>query len=99
MQQHAGQLTYLPITTKEPLTQQLSPSLRATSLAPARLTTLLNSGELEQRAGLSLDPSQARVMLCGNPAMVTDMRSLLSERGFAAGRRGVAGNLAVENYW
>ena len=38
-------------------------------------------------------------MLCGNPAMVTDMRSLLSERGFAAGRRGVAGNLAVENYW
>ncbi len=99
MQQHAGQLTYLPITTQEPLTQQLSPSLSPTSLAPARLTTLLSSGELEQRAGLSLDPNQARVMLCGNPAMVTDMRSLLSERGFAAGRRGVAGNLAVENYW
>jgi ferredoxin--NADP+ reductase len=38
-------------------------------------------------------------MLCGNPAMVTEMRALLAERGFAAGRRGVAGNLAVENYW
>lgn len=99
MQQHPGQLTYLPITTQEPLTQDLSPSLSPSGLAPARLTTLLISGELEQRASLSLDPNQAKVMLCGNPAMVTEMRGLLSERGFAAGRRGVAGNLAVENYW
>jgi len=38
-------------------------------------------------------------MLCGNPAMVTDLRAMLGARGFAAGRRGVAGNLAVENYW
>jgi ferredoxin--NADP+ reductase len=99
MQQHPGQLTYLPLTTQESLTQDLSPSLTPTSLKPARLTTLLSAGELEQRAGLLLDPSQARIMLCGNPAMVTEMRGLLSERGFAAGRRGVAGNLAVENYW
>ena len=99
MQRHAGQLTYLPITTQEPLTQGLSPSLSLNGLAPARLTTLLRTGELEQRAGASLDPSQARIMLCGNPAMVTEMRGLLSERGFAAGRRGVPGNLAVENYW
>ncbi len=99
MQRHAGQLIYLPITTQEPLTQGLSPSLSLNSLAPARLTTLLRTGELEQRAGVSLDPSHARVMLCGNPEMVTEMRGLLSERGFAAGRRGVPGNLAVENYW
>jgi ferredoxin--NADP+ reductase len=38
-------------------------------------------------------------MLCGNPAMVTDARALLKERGFAVGRRGIPGNLAVENYW
>lgn len=99
MQRNAGQLIYLPITTQEPLTQGLSPSLSLSGLAPARLTTLLRAGELEQRAGVLLDPRQARVMLCGNPAMVTEMRSLLSERGFAAGRRGVPGNLAVENYW
>lgn len=98
-QQHAGQLTYLPITSQEPLTQQLSPSLSPASLAPARLTTLLRAGDLEQRAGVLLDPAHARIMLCGNPAMVTEMRGLLSERGFAAGRRGVPGNLAVENYW
>jgi ferredoxin--NADP+ reductase len=99
MQQYPGQLTYLPVTTQEPLIQHLSPSLSPAGLAPARLTTLLRTGEFEQRAGVSLDPVQARIMLCGNPAMVTEMRGLLSERGFAAGRRGVAGNLAVENYW
>jgi ferredoxin--NADP+ reductase len=38
-------------------------------------------------------------MLCGNPAMVTEMRAQLSARGFIPGRRGIAGNLAVENYW
>jgi ferredoxin--NADP+ reductase len=99
MQRYPGQLTYLPITTQEPLAQHLSPSLSSLGLAPARLTTLLRTGELEQRAAVSLDPNQTRVMLCGNPAMVTEMRNLLSERGFAAGRRGVPGNLAVENYW
>jgi ferredoxin--NADP+ reductase len=99
MQRYLGQLTYLPITTQEPLAQHLSPSLSSLGLAPARLTTLLRTGELEERAAVSLDPNQARVMLCGNPAMVTEMRNLLSKRGFAAGRRGVPGNLAVENYW
>jgi ferredoxin--NADP+ reductase len=59
----------------------------------------LTAGELEQRVGIALEPTRSRVMLCGNPAMVTDMRGLLAERGFAPGRRGVAGNLAVENYW
>lgn len=93
------QFIYLPVTSQEPLTCDLSPSVQPQWLSPARLTTLLNSGELEQRAGVDLDPVRARIMLCGNPAMVTDMRGLLSARGFAAGRRGVAGNLAVENYW
>jgi ferredoxin/flavodoxin---NADP+ reductase len=99
LDRQTGQLRYLPVTTQEALTQDLSPTLSARALAPARLTTLLSSGELEQRVGLPLDPLGSRVMLCGNPAMVTDMRALLALRGFAAGRRGIAGNLAVENYW
>jgi len=98
-QQHADRLTYLPITTQEPLTQGLSPSVNAADLTPARITSLLASGALEKRAGRLLSPVLSRVMLCGNPAMVTEMRALLATRGFAAGRRGIAGNLAVENYW
>ena len=94
-----AQFIYLPVTSQEPLTCELSPAIQSDSLHPARLTTLLTNGELEQRAGAALDPAQSRIMLCGNPAMVTEMRGLLSARGFAPGRRGVAGNLAVENYW
>ena len=93
-----GQLLYIPITSQEPTAPKLSPALQSLT-PPARITTLLDNGELERRIGITLDPSRSRVMLCGNPAMVTAMRASLSTMGFAPGRRGVAGNLAVENYW
>lgn len=80
---------YLPIATREALP----------GMPQARLTTLIADGGLETLAGLPLDPSTSRVMLCGNPGMLAEARKLLGERGFAPGRRGVPGNLAVENYW
>jgi ferredoxin--NADP+ reductase len=85
----ACKLIYLPIATREP----------APGMPQARLTTLIEDGRLEQLAGEKLDPATARVMLCGNPAMLTQARTLLAQRGFTPGRRGVPGNLAVENYW
>ena len=86
--QDAG-LAYLPVATREALPGK----------PQARLTTLIADGGLEQLAGMKLDPARSRVMLCGNPAMLADARKLLGERGFAPGRRGIPGNLAVENYW
>ncbi len=94
-----AQFIYVPVTSQESVSPELSPSIHPQLTQPARLTALLKSGELEQRTGVALEPARSRIMLCGNPAMVTEMRGLLSERGFAPGRRGVAGNLAVENYW
>lgn len=82
-------LAYLPIATREALP----------GMPQERLTTLIADGGLERLAGLALDPARSRIMLCGNPAMLGDARKLLGERGFAPGRRGVPGNLAVENYW
>lgn len=82
-------LTYLPIATREALP----------GMPQERLTTLIADGRLEQLAGQQLDPAQAKVMLCGNPDMLADARKLLGERGFKPGRRGIPGNLAVENYW
>ncbi|ALX82874.1 ferredoxin--NADP reductase [Achromobacter ruhlandii] len=82
-------LTYLPIATREALP----------GMPQARLTTLIADGGLERLAGLPLDPEQAKIMLCGNPDMLADARKLLGERGFKPGRRGIPGNLAVENYW
>jgi len=84
-----ARLSYLPIATQQALPN--SPQ--------ARLTTLLQDGRLETLAGVSLDPEHARIMLCGNPDMLSDARKLLSQRGFAVGRRGNKGNLALENYW
>lgn len=88
-QRDPDKLIYLPVATREAIA----------GMPQARLTTLIETGELEQVAGLKLDPEQSKVMLCGNPEMLSDARKLLGERGFAPGRRGIPGNLAVENYW
>lgn len=82
-------LVYLPIASRETLP----------GVPQARLTPLLEDGRLEAAAGLQLDPERSRIMLCGNPGLLVDARALLKDRGFAPGRRGVPGNLAVENYW
>jgi ferredoxin--NADP+ reductase len=82
-----GQLKYLPICSQSKLN------------GPSRITTLYETNQLTKLVNEPLNPVQSRIMLCGNPAMVTEMRSLLSLDGFAAGRRGVLGTLAVENYW
>jgi len=84
-----ARLVYLPIASRETLPGR----------PQARLTTLIANGDLETLAGTRLDPEHSRVMLCGNPDMVADARKLLGERGFKPGRRGIPGNLAVENYW
>jgi ferredoxin--NADP+ reductase len=96
---HAN-FTYLPVTSQEVASPSLSPSLKnQNNLQATRLTSLLKQGGLEARAKNMLNPERSRVMLCGNPEMVTEMRALLAAQGFAPGRRGIPGNLAVENYW
>ena len=99
MIQAGKSLIYLPVTSREPTDKALSPHVHPTLTTAARMTDLLSTGELEQRLQVPLNAETSRIMLCGNPAMVTDMRALLAAQGFAAGRRGVPGNLAVENYW
>ena len=84
-------LIYLPIFSQAPWSDGLYP--------PSRITSAYENGQLERAAGRQLDPEDSRIMLCGNPAMVSGMRAMLQERGFAAGRRGNLGTLAVENYW
>ncbi len=66
---------------------------------PGRIPALIESGELEQAAGLPLSDEHSRFMLCGNPAMVETMRALLKARGFRMNRRLEPGHIIVENYW
>ncbi len=84
-----ARLTYLPVPTREPYQD----------MPQARLTRLIEDGRLETLAGRELNADVSKVMLCGNPDMLSEARQLLKTRGFAVGRRGNPGNLALENYW
>jgi ferredoxin--NADP+ reductase len=64
-----------------------------------RITTLLEHGALERAAGIALTLEHSRVMLCGNPDMIEDMRTLLHARGMRPCRRMKPGHFVTENYW
>jgi ferredoxin--NADP+ reductase len=85
----AHKLRYARIVTREPVPGTLR----------ERVTKLLANGVLEENIGVKLDHDRSRIMLCGNPEMVEDSRTLLLDRGFRVSRRGDPGHLAAENYW
>lgn len=84
-----AKLAYLPVVTREP---------GATALS-ARLQQLLADGSLEAAARVALTREDARVMICGNPQMAQELREALAARGLRTTRRGVLGQMALENYW
>lgn len=64
-------LVYYPAVTREPYEHH------------GRLTSLVESGQLFRDLGLPpLDPAVDRAMICGSPAMLTDIRKMLDQRGF-----------------
>jgi ferredoxin/flavodoxin---NADP+ reductase len=64
-----------------------------------RVQTLLEQGVVEKESGLTLDPAQADVFLCGNPEMVKTVKVLLEARGFKADHGKETGTIHVEEYW
>ena len=65
-------LRYYPTVTREPHVNR------------GRLTTLLKSGRLLHDLRLpALDPAVDRLMVCGSPALLSDVCELLDARGFA----------------
>ena len=75
---------------------------------------LLTGDVFTDRFGVSLDPDDTHVFLCGNPAMIglpeevdgelvfpetTGVVQLLTERGFTLDRRKEPGNIHYEEYW
>jgi len=92
MRQQPGagaRLHYVPVVTREPCKGALA----------VRIPQLIESGRLQQEVSLPLDLERSRLMICGNPEMAAELRSLLGDRGFRVGRRAQPGQLAFENYW
>jgi len=87
--EHAHKLRFIPTVTREVHPGALN----------GRITTLIESGELEREAGLGLTAEHSRVMLCGNPQMIDDTRALLKKRHMNLSLTRRPGQVAVENYW
>jgi ferredoxin--NADP+ reductase len=70
-EQVRNQLVYFPTVTRERFRYQ------------GRVTTLIETGKLFADIQMPpLDPAHDRVMICGSPAMLTDLSTMLDARGF-----------------
>ena len=64
-----------------------------------RVPEAIRDQRLESAAQAELTAASSHVMLCGNPAMVTDVTAVLEERGMRKHRRRAPGHITVETYW
>jgi len=64
-----------------------------------RVQSALDDGAFPGLAGEPLTPNDTHVLLCGNPAMIDDVRALLEPRGFVLDSVKTPGNLHYERYW
>lgn len=79
------QLLYYPSVTREDYVNT------------GRITDLMTSGKLFDDLGLEQPNTQDdRFMLCGSPAMLKDLCTILDDWGFKETRRGVLGEYAIE---
>ena len=81
----ASQFLYYPTVTREPYRHM------------GRIPDLMESGQLFADLGLpAINPQQDRVMICGSPQMLKDLKSLLEQRGFQEGNTTRPGDFVIE---
>jgi ferredoxin/flavodoxin---NADP+ reductase len=79
------QLRYYPTVTRETFRNN------------GRIPELIDSGKLCADLGLpNLDPAEDRVMICGSPALLRDLKHLLEKRGFKEGNTSTPGDYVIE---
>ncbi len=104
---YANDLSYLPLM--QALQQQLKGKLTIQTVVSreeavgsllGRVPKLIESGQLEQSVGYTIDPESSHVMLCGNPDMVRETRQLLKDtRQMRNHLRRKPGHITCEQYW
>ena len=79
------QMLYYPTVTRETFRNQ------------GRITDLLEAGKIEADLGLpKLDAANDRVMICGSPEMLRDLKHMLEKRGFMEGNTTKPGDFVIE---
>jgi ferredoxin--NADP+ reductase len=82
------QLSFVPLVTREQREGAIN----------KRVTDAIESGELEQQAGISMSPEDSHVMMCGNSAMIADVMELLKSRNMRKHLRREPGHITTEKY-
>ncbi len=78
-------LIYYPTVTREPFRHN------------GRISLLMAAGKLLDDIGLpQLDARRDRFMLCGSPNMLSDLRTILKDKGFVEGAHGAPGHYVIE---
>ena len=81
----SAQLKYYPTVTREPYKNQ------------GRVTDLMENGKLFADLGVpTLNPTEDRVMICGSPAMLRDLKHLCESRGLEEGNTTRPGAFVIE---
>lgn len=81
----AEKLLYYPTVTRESYKNM------------GRVTHLIENGKLFQDLGLpALNPAEDRVMICGSPGMLRDLKTMLEGRGFKEGSTTTPGDFVIE---
>ena len=79
------QFKYYPTVTRETFENQ------------GRITDLIESGKLCTDLGFpALNPAEDRIMICGSPGLLKDLRHMLEVRGFNEGNTTKPGDFVVE---
>ena len=62
-----------------------------------RITDLIESGKMTNDLGVpAINAAEDRVMICGSPAMLRDLKHMLEARGFAEGNTSKPGAFVIE---
>jgi len=79
------QLKYYPTVTREAFKHQ------------GRVTTVIDNGQMAADLGLpALNPVEDRVMICGSPEMLRDLKHMMETRGFKEGNTTKPGDFVIE---
>jgi ferredoxin--NADP+ reductase len=80
-----SQLRYYPTVTREAYKNM------------GHITDLIETGKLTDDLELpAINPAEDRVMICGSPAMLRDLKHMLEGRGFKEGNTSTPGDFVIE---
>lgn len=85
---HSDQFIYVPIVTRETHDDALG----------QRIPALMQDGSLEARTGITVNPVDSHVMMCGSSNMITDVSAELANREMKKHRRRDPGHFTTEKY-